>query len=155
MMAKNLIITLTLLFIPFLVMSQTRGGFDRGQQIEQYKISYLTEKLDLSSEEAKIFWPIYNEWQKEQRALRKLRAQKMISFRKIDEIENLSDTEVQNLIVNEIALKQRELNIEKKYYNKLKSSLPIKIVGKYYRAQETFKRELLNRYRNNRQPESN
>ena len=76
----------------------------------------------------------------------------MISFRKITEIESLSDTEVQSLITNELNFKQRELNIERKYYNKLKTSLPIKTVGKYYRAQETFKRELLSRYREGRRP---
>lgn len=142
-----------LLSSPFMVSGQTSGA-GRSNEIEQYRIAYLTEKLDLSAAEAKIFWPIYNEWKNEQAGLRKQRAQKMISFRKLTEIEALSDTEVQSLIVNEMVLKQRELNIEKKYFTKLKSSLPIKVVGKYYRAQETFKKELLNRYRNHR-PQSN
>lgn len=142
---KNLIITALLLF-PLFVSAQ--GREDRNSEIETYKIAYLTEKLGLSSEEAKIFWPIYNDWQKEQDALRKERFQKMISFRKIDEIEALSDTEVQTLITNDFNMKQRELDLDKKYYYKLKSSLPIKTVGKYYRAQEAFKREILSRYRN-------
>lgn len=146
---KNLIIT-ALLFFPFLVIAQGSGSGNRSNEIETYKIAYLTEKLGLSSEEAKIFWPIYNDWQKEQDALRKERFQKMISFRKIDEIEKLSDTEVQSLITNDFNMKQRELDLEKKYYYKLKSSLPIKTVGKYYRAQEAFKREILSRYRNGR-----
>jgi hypothetical protein len=42
--------------------------------------------------------------------------------------------------------------MELKYYNKLKTSLPNKTVGKYYRAQETFKKELLSRYRESRKP---
>lgn len=144
---KNLIIA-TLLLLPFLVSAQGHG--DKNNEIETYKIAYLTEKLGLSSDEAKIFWPIYNDWEKEQGALRKERFQKMISFRKIDEIETLSDSQIQTLIANDFDMKQRELNLEKKYYNKLKSSLPIKIVGKYYRAQEAFKREILSRYRNGR-----
>jgi hypothetical protein len=145
---KNLIVT-TLLLLPFLVSAQGFG--DKNNEIETYKIAYLTEKLGLSSDEAKIFWPIYNDWEKEQNALRKERFQKMISFRKINEIEGLSDSEVQNLITNDFAMKQKELNLEKKYYYKMKSSLPIKTVGKYYRAQEAFKREILSRYRNGRQ----
>lgn len=152
-MSKNIFIFMLLFSLPTFVIGQAPGGGGRSNEIEQYRIAYLTEKLDLSPAEAKVFWPIFNEWKKEQVLLRKQRAQKMISFRKLTEIEALSDTEVQNLIVNEMALKQKELNIEKKYYTRLKSSLPIKVVGKYYRAQETFKKELLNRYRNNR-PES-
>lgn len=149
---KKLIIAI-LFLLPAMAMAQKPT--DRRNEIESYKIAYLTHKLDLSSDEAKIFWPIYNAWQKEQNALRKERGQKMISFRKITEIEELSDTEVQNLIVNDFSFKQRELNLEKKYYNKLKSNLPIKIVGKFYRALEAFKRELLSKYRNNNWPQRN
>lgn len=144
---KNLIIA-TLLSLPFFVSAQGPG--DKNNEIETYKIAYITEKLGLSSEEAKVFWPIYNDWQKEQDALRKERFQKMISFRKINEIEELSDAQVQLLITNDFDMRQRELNLDRKYYNRLKSVLPIKIVGKYFRAQEAFKREILSRYRNGR-----
>jgi hypothetical protein len=142
---KHRVIVAFLFLLPFFTSAQ-RGG-QRSPEIEAFKISYLTEKMDLSEDEAKIFWPIYNEFQKEQMALNKERSQNMISFRKIPEIDNLSDTEVQTLIVNELNFKQRNLAIEKKYYYKLKSNLPIKVIGKYYRAQETFKRELLSRYK--------
>jgi len=141
---KNIWIAMLLLFIPALLYAQDRGN--RNEEIESYKIAYLTQKLDLSSGEAKIFWPIYNDWQKELSALRSERNKNVISFRKTEEIEALSDNEIHALITNEINYKQRNLNIEKKYYNRLKSSLPLKVVGKYYRAQETFKKELLNRF---------
>ncbi|MEJ2883112.1 hypothetical protein [Pedobacter sp. GR22-6] len=146
---KHLVIISLLFSISFFATAQQRTG-DRGSEIEAYKVGFLTQKLDLSPEEAKIFWPIYNAWQNEQGELRKERMQ-MISFKKINEIEEMSDTEIQTLIVNDFSFKQRELNLEKKYYYRLKSSLPIKIVGKFYRAQEAFKRELLNKYRGGRQ----
>jgi len=151
---KNIWIAILLLFIPTLLNAQDRGN--RNEEIESYKIAYLTQKLDLSSGEAKIFWPIYNDWQKELSALRSERNKNVISFRKTEEIEALSDNEIHALITNEINYKQRNLNIEKKYYNRLKSSLPLKVVGKYYRAQETFKKELLNRFgRGRNQPNNN
>ncbi|MES2826539.1 MAG: hypothetical protein V4687_00215 [Bacteroidota bacterium] len=148
---KYLIVIALIFAFPFISAAQRQGG-DRFQEIESYKIGYLTQKLDLSPEEAKVFWPIYNGWQKEQSDLRKERMQKMISFRKITEIEELSDTEIQTLILNDFNIKQRELNLEKKYYTRLKSSLPIKIVGKYYRAQEAFKKEILSKYRTQGRP---
>lgn len=148
---RYLIVIALLFTFPF-VSSAQRGGSDRFKEIEAYKIGYLTQKLDLSPKEAKIFWPLYTAWQKEQSDLRKERMQKMISFRKIAEIEELSDSEVQALIVNDFSIKQRELNLEKKYYYKLKSSLPIKTVGKFYRAQEAFKKEILSKYRSQGHP---
>lgn len=119
----------------------------RSEEIESLKIAFFTQKLNLSPEEAKVFWPIYNDMQKERNALRKERMQKMISYRKTTEIDNLTDAQVQSLITSEFDFKQRDLNLDKKYYNKLKSQLPIKVVGKFYRAQEGFKRELLNKFR--------
>ena len=141
---KPIFVASLLFFVPMFLQAQNRGP---NQEIEAYKVAWLTQKLELSPDEAKIFWPIYTAWQKEQTDLRKERMQKMISFRKIAEIDDLSDSEVQSLITNDFTLKQRELDLEKKYYAKLKSSLPIKIVGKFYRAQEAFKRELLTKYR--------
>lgn len=137
----------TLLFISLGMFVFAQGPRMGDEKMEAYKVSFLTTKLDLSADEAKIFWPIYNDYQREQAALRKVRMQKMISFRKVTEIDDLSDTEIQNLILNDFDFRQRELNIEKKYYNKFKANLPIKIVGKFYRAQEAFKKELLSKFR--------
>jgi len=145
---KNLILIALIFLLPTALFAQR----PKGEEIESLKIAFFTQKLDLSPEEAKIFWPIYNDMQAEQNALRKERIQKMISFRKVDEIDNLTDAQVQSLITSEFDFKQRDLNLDKKYYNKLKSSLPIKVVGKFYRAQEGFKRELLNRYRGGQRP---
>jgi hypothetical protein len=144
---KNLISAILFFVLPVLASAQGPGHKMDDQKWEAKKVAFLTTKLDLTAAESKIFWPIYNDFNREQSALRKERFQKMISFRKIVEIEDLSDTEIQALIVNDFDFKQRELNIERKYYNKFKSNLPIKIVGKFYRAQEAFKKEILNQFR--------
>ncbi|MBO9674016.1 MAG: hypothetical protein J7577_11270 [Sphingobacteriaceae bacterium] len=145
---RNLLFIALIFLLPTALFAQR----PKGEEIESLKIAFFTQKLDLSPEEAKIFWPIYNDMQAEQNALRKERMQKMISFRKVDEIDNLTDAQVQSLITSEFDFKQRDLNLDKKYYNKLKSSLPIKVVGKFYRAQEGFKRELLNRFKGGQRP---
>lgn len=140
---KKLIFCFFVFLAPYIAGAQS---FNRND-IESYKIAWITQKLDLSTEDAKIFWPIYNQYTKEQQALRSDRAKKMISMRKITEIDNLSDSEVDAMINNELAFKQREINIDKKYYSKFKSALPIKTLAKFYRAQETFKKELLDKFR--------
>eukprot|EP01132_Coremiostelium_polycephalum_P013012 gene13012-15888_t len=124
---KNLLISALLICLSQFASGQRHQ--EGNKEIESYKVAYLTNKLELTPEESKIFWPIYENWQKEQAALRLERAQKMISFRKITEIEDLSDSQVESLISNELNFKQKALNIEKKYYAQLKSSLPIKGTG--------------------------
>ncbi|RNL51018.1 hypothetical protein [Pedobacter jejuensis] len=140
---KNLFFAVLLFLLPTMLWAQR----PKGEEIESLKIAFFTKKLELSPDEAKVFWPIYNNMQEEQNAIRKERFQKMISFRKTTEIDNLSDAQIQSLITSEFDFRQRDLNIEKKYYNKFKAVLPIKIIGKFYRAQEAFKRELLNRFK--------
>lgn len=149
---KQIIVTF-LFLMPFLVSAQ--GGGDRRKEIESYKIAFLTQKLELSAEEAKVFWPIYTDWQREQEELRRERSQKMISFRKISEIEELTDSQVQTLIMNDFNMRQREINLDRRYYSKLRESLPIKVIGKFYRAQEAFKKDLLSKYRNGGRPQPN
>jgi hypothetical protein len=141
---KNIILAFFLI-CPTILFAQGRR-FD-GEKMEAKKVAFLTTKLDLSTDEAKIFWPIYNDYVREMTAFRKDRGQKMISFRKLKEIDDLDDEQIQALIVNDFSFRQRELNIERKFYNKFKSSLPIKTVGKFYRAQEAFKKELLQQFR--------
>ncbi len=119
-------------------------------KVEDYKISFLVQRLDLTPDEAKIFWPIYNEMVKEQEALRKERMQNVMAFRRIKELEDLTDSEIQEMLNAEFDFKQKNLNNELKYFKKLKTSLSIKVVGKFYRAQEAFKKELLNKIKDNK-----
>ncbi|RZK42036.1 MAG: hypothetical protein EOO90_08980 [Pedobacter sp.] len=147
--------SLTFCFLLLCGYAVAQGQRFDSEKIEALKVSFFTQKLGLSADEGKVFWPIYNDYQREQNGLRKAHMQKMISFRKVQEIDEMTDAEVQSLIFNDFDFRQRDLNIEKKYYNKLKAELPIKIVGKFYRAQEAFKREILNQFRGGPRRESN
>ena len=126
---KRLIIALFILF-PLLGLAQNPRMGD--EKIEATKIAFFTQKLGLSADEAKIFWPIYNDYQKEQAALRSDRMRSMISFRRVTEIDDLTDAQIQTLIAGDFDYKQRDLNIETKYYARFKASvLSIKQIVKF------------------------
>ncbi|MBK9638478.1 MAG: hypothetical protein IPO63_11945 [Bacteroidetes bacterium] len=63
------------------------------------------------------------------------------------EIDNLSDKEVDAIIADDIALRQQEVDILKKYHPRFKQVLPIKKVAKLFKSEEEFKRELLEKIR--------
>ena len=46
------------------------GKQNAGGRVEALKIAYLTKKLNLSTEEAQKFWPIYNKYTEEIRKVR-------------------------------------------------------------------------------------
>ncbi len=44
-----------------------RGGEGWRERVRAEKVAFLTEQIDLTESEAQVFWPIYNQIQKEQR----------------------------------------------------------------------------------------
>lgn len=122
---------------------------DRKEQIESMKIAFITRKLDLTPDEAKRFWPVYNQYTDELQGLRKDRRERNRDAR--EDFEKLNDKEVEKLVDDEMVFRQQDLDISKKYHSQFKSVLPIKKVAKLYKAQEEFKRELLERIRDKKE----
>ncbi|HRH62802.1 MAG TPA: hypothetical protein PLI68_05695 [Bacteroidia bacterium] len=114
---------------------------ERKEKVEAMKIAYLTNKLELTPTEAQQFWPVFNEFEAKIQAIRQNRRKD--SREGQDNLDQLSDKEVETLIDSEVAFRQKELDVMKEYHSKFKAVLPIRKVAKLYRAQEDFKRELL------------
>jgi hypothetical protein len=113
----------------------------KSDKVEALKIAFLTDKLELTSKEAQTFWPLYNEYNSK---MEKLRKSKKSDFTELkNKGENLSDKELEALIKEVFASKQKELDLQKEYYDKYVKVLPVKKVALLYQAENQFKRELL------------
>ena len=116
---------------------------ERREKIEALKIAFLTKELNLTSEEAKGFWPVYNKFEEEMHTLRENRRKERGEMKA--DIESMTDKEAEQFVNSEIAFRQNELDIIKKYHPQFKQVLPVKKVALLIRAEEDFKRELLRR----------
>ncbi|HEV3249814.1 MAG TPA: hypothetical protein VGZ71_02610 [Puia sp.] len=87
-----------------------------GGPVEPLKIAYITRKLNLSTEEAQKFWPIYNDYMKEIRQVR------------LDG----KGTE------SEIATEEKILNIRKKYNAQFGNALPPAKVNQFFHSEKEF-----------------
>lgn len=113
------------------------------ERLEALKVAYLTEKLNLTPEEAQQFWPLYNELDNKLQEIRKKqRGNRSESKQNFD---SMSDADVSKAIDQELALEQKELDLKKEYNEKFKKILPIKKVAKLYAAEHGFRKELLHR----------
>ena len=121
---------------------------EKREDIEAMKIAFLTRRLNLNPEEAKKFWPVYNQFSDELKTIRENRNKAAKDTK--DNIDNLTDKEVEKMVDGEIAYRQQELDILKKYNGQFKQALPMKKVAMLYRAEEDFKRELLERIKERR-----
>jgi hypothetical protein len=136
-------------FLPVVVFAQDKQ--DRKDRIETMHIAYLSQKLNLTSEEAEKFWPIYNQYKADQDQLRKQRQNDVESVKQAGGIDNMSDADVQKLIANETDFETRELELRKQYVGKFQAVIPVRKVAKFFVAEDEFKRYLLNQLRKRRE----
>ena len=138
-----LFIGVTLSILSFAQSSHHQGHHEdnkeRKEKFKALKVEYITSQLDLSSEEAQQFWPVYNEFEKKLHALEKQRRKTF----KASENKDLSDQEVNELIQMNFDTDQSILDLRKTYDLKFKTVLSVQKVGKLYKAEKDFRHELL------------
>jgi len=151
-MIRPLLLLLSILFLNSAQLSAQRPGGppppmtkEQREEIESMKIAFLTKRLELTPDEAKKFWPVYNQSSSEVESLREARRKQHQEMRQ--NRENLSDKDYERIVDSEISFRQQELDIMKKYNVQYKQILPMKKVASLYKAEEDFKRELLEKMR--------
>jgi|SRR6185312_26590 len=134
-----------LLFCSTLVFAQQRG-----ENIESLHTAFITEKINLSPEEAKKFWPVYDQYHADLEAIKKQRQDNRQMINKAGGIDNMSDADVQKLITSETDIQTRDLELRKSYIAKFEQVIPARKVAKFYIAEEEFKVYLLKQLSNRR-----
>ena len=126
-----------LLWNAFQSESQTNAKRDK---IDQLRVAFINSKVNLSNQETQQFWPLYNELNDKLDLLKKTYR---INFIKNFNAESLTDKEAEALLTAEFILKQKELDLNKEYYEKYKKILPIKKIALIKMAENDFKKELI------------
>ena len=134
------------------------------EQIMSQKIAFFTKELDLSSEEAMKFWPVYNEYSKAQcaahmetmkalKALKKaIRSIEKANMAKSDsknvekqgqEVKPATEKEIDELAQKYIKAQEKEKVILANYYPKFKGVLPVSKAAKIFSIEEKFRSFLI------------
>lgn len=139
---KTIYLIISISFFSIIVKAQNQQGpAANKEKIESLRVSFLTNKMNLTPEEAQKFWPVYNQYKNEMKALRK--DKKELATDAEMEINSMSDAEISQLIEQKFALEQKELEIKKKYVAEYKKIIPLKKLAAFYRGEEEFKLQLL------------
>jgi Spy/CpxP family protein refolding chaperone len=137
---------LLLLFTSFSLFAQPRLK-QKMEQIKSLKVAYITDELNLTTEEAAKFWPIYNAFDDKQKELRQ---EKMRSyFDRLDngDVDKMGEKEAADLLTKMENTEDEMYQARKKFIASLKGVIsPIKII-KLKKAEEGFNRKLLKQYR--------
>jgi hypothetical protein len=122
--------------IMFLTMSTDLIAQDRRehyQRIEAIKVAFITKKLDLTTEEAQKFWPVYNNYQKELMGL----------MRKRREDRKKTDIDPNDKINLDLSYESKMLELKKKYKKIYLKAIPAEKVLLLYHAEREFREHLI------------
>jgi len=150
---KNILkITFLLFFISLSTFAQQGVLREKMQQkkdqVKSMKIAFLTNELKLTPDEAATFWPLFNEFEEKQKAVRKNKIKNYID--RSQNAEKLSEKEAQNLL-NQMETAEEEVHqLRKNFIANLKGVLPATKILKLKGAEEEFSKKLLQQYREKR-----
>jgi len=136
-----------LLIIACLVMAATSWAQQPSpealEKIEAAKIALITERLDLTLEQAEKFWPIYREYGTKQKEIRVdfNKARRNFDPNKASEEENKMMLEMANKV------KDNQLKLEREYSDRILNVITSRQLNNLRKAENDFKEMLLKRIR--------
>ncbi|MDQ2718978.1 MAG: hypothetical protein M3Z26_04350 [Bacteroidota bacterium] len=98
------------------------------EKIQELKIAFITQKLQLSSGEAEKFWPVYNQYENEIKSARQ---------------ENKNGDVLDN--------EEKLLNIRKKYKPEFEKILGPKKINQLFNVEREFRNVLIRQLKNRKQ----
>ncbi len=121
------------------------------QKIEAHKVAFLTDKLDLSPEEAEKFWPVYNQHNDLIAAEQKAFREKFdISS---ENISDLGDAEALSYIDAQLDHHQKILNYRKEFNEELKKVLSPQKILILIESEKQFREKLIREVAGRRGPQ--
>jgi Spy/CpxP family protein refolding chaperone len=138
-----------LLFVATSLVAQV-GLREKKEQVKALKIAFITNELDLTTEEAVRFWPIYNKFDEKFFELRHEKMRALLDPKKETQLEKLTEKEASQLLIQMENAEEELHQLRKKYFISLKGIIPSYKIIKLKKAEEDFNKKLLQQYRDKR-----
>lgn len=151
-MKKLLLLYMCLLLLLGSVMSQNPNEVQKvNEKLKARKIALISERLELTPEQAEKFWPIYNEFSQRQQAIKTEFRQQRGDFNP----KTASDEEMKKMIDMGLKVKERQLNLEREYADRMRKIINNRQLLSLRKAEEEFRQMLIQRLQKARQQQRN
>lgn len=132
------VLFISIILIPSLVFTQSSHD-EKHEKIESIFIGHITSELDLSPEESRTFWPIYNAYRKASDEAKN----KSRSYRYNDEIT--TDADAMQKLNDHLDADQTRLSLKRQLYKDLSDVIsPLRIL-KLKSAEHQFRKQMFDR----------
>lgn len=116
----------------------------KDERLAAYRAEVFTRVLRLTPDEAQGFWPVYNDFLDRRDQLQQ-------EFKAGKQEDQMSDAEVEEQIKKYFDKKQRDVELEKDLYQRLRKVLPLRKIAKIPYAERDFRESLVKKLQENRQ----
>lgn len=143
--------TTLFLFLITIFTSFGQPSQEKKDKIKALKVAYITEKLDLTSDEAQQFWPIYNTFDEKHFRLRHQIKKEGFKHLKGENFDNLSEKDALELLT-QFEKNEDELYVaKKKFRTEIKKVLSAKKILLLKKTEDEFNRKLLKEFKGRKQ----
>lgn len=141
---KNMKLTRSLLLFILAVLISTTAFAQskKGERIHALKVSFITNKLKLSSAQAEQFWPIYNKYEQDVRTTRK----EYLALGK-SRNKRMTDAEARQYVENNLDFQEAVIDLKRRYKGQFLKIISAQQVADLYTAEREFKQMLIQRLR--------
>jgi hypothetical protein len=147
-MKTKFLLSLLLLFVSTISFSQ--GFREKKEKVKALKVAFITDELNLTTDEAQRFWPIYNAFDDKQAELRHEKMKAILDRFEPGNVEKLSEKDASSLLIQMEIIEENLFALRKKFIRDLQGVLPAKKIIRLKKAEDEFNRKLLRQMRDNR-----
>lgn len=148
-MKKLITVICIIIFCTLSVSAQEKK--ESRDKIKALKVSYLTEQLSLTSEEAQKFWPIYNNHENNtNRYIREKINEIKKEISKAENLDAINEERAKVLYTMIKSLEKKKYEDSKIYISKLEKIISFKKILKLHIAEREFGRKLMKKYKHKR-----
>ena len=108
-------------------------------KIKADKKLVVATNMELTESEAKGFWPIYDQYQKDLQKINRRIANLLESYAADFRSKSLTDEKAKKLIEEAVAIEQAEANLKSTYAPKLSKVLPVRKVVRYLQIENKIR----------------
>lgn len=141
-MKKSIYSLLILIFFSQMAFAQGQGSFDK-EKLKDARIAFITDRLDLSSQQAEKFWPIFNKYSESREA----NLRKMASLNPRKEEGEISDSQAKTMITERFKLQRQMVADEEKFVQEVSSVISYSQILQLNGIARDFTRMIYQRHR--------
>ena len=108
-------------------------------KIKADKKLVVATNMELTESEAKGFWPIYDQYQKDLQKINQRVVKLVDGYADDFKSKKLTDDKAKKLIDEAMAIEQAEVNLKSTYAPKLAKALPVKKVARYLQIENKIR----------------